>query len=105
MLLATNLYVSVGGGLLALVACTLQNIPPRWEYFAIAFGYLFAMHNLNRFTDRKSDKFSDPLQSIFYRRYRWPLFLISAIALTGAIVVTAGIGEQPFHLLIAMSIF
>ena len=105
MLLATNLYVSLGGGLLALVACTLQNIQPRPVYFAIAFGYLFAMHNLNRFTDRKSDKFSDPLQTIFYRRYRWPLLLVSILALTGAIMLTAGLGRQPFHLLVAMSIF
>ena len=105
MLLATNLYVSVGGGLLALVACTLQDIQPRLEFFAIAFGYLFAMHNLNRFTDRNSDKFSDPLQTIFYRRYRWPLFLLSTIALTGAIVVAAGLGQRPLLLLIAMSGF
>ncbi len=105
LLLATNLYVSMGGGLLALVACTLQNIEPRWEFFAVALGYLFAMHNLNRFTDRKSDKFSDPLQTIFYRRYRWPMFLLSAFALTGAIAVAAGLGRGPVLLLIAMSGF
>lgn len=105
MLLATNLYVSLGGGLLAMVACTLQNIQPRPEFFAVAFGYLFAMHNLNRFTDRKSDKFSDPLQTIFYRRYRWPLFLVSTVTLTSAIVVAAGLGQRPFLLLIAMSLF
>ncbi len=105
MLLATNLYVSLGGGLLALVACTMQNIPPRSEFFFIACGYLFAMHNLNRFTDRKSDKFSDPLQTIFYRRYRWPLFLLSTLTLTGAIAVAAGLGQRPLLLLIAMSVF
>jgi len=105
LLLATNLYVSLGGGLLALVACTLQNIEPRWEFFAVALGYLFAMHNLNRFTDRKSDKFSDPLQSIFYRRYRWPLFLLSAFALSGSVAVASGLGQEPVLLLIAMSAF
>ncbi|MDH3393441.1 MAG: 4-hydroxy-3-methylbut-2-enyl diphosphate reductase [Desulfobulbaceae bacterium] len=105
MLLATNLYVSLGGGLLTMVACVLQDIQPRPEFFGIAFGYLFAMHNLNRFTDRKSDKFSDPLQTIFYRRYRWPLFLVSTTTLTGAIVLAAGLGQQPMLLLIAMSVF
>ena len=105
MVLATNLYVSLGGGLLALVACTLQEITPRPEFFVIAFGYLFAMHNLNRFTDRKSDKFSDPLQTIFYRRYRWPLFLISVLTLTGSIIIAAGLGQRPVLLLIAMSGF
>jgi len=104
IMLATNLYVSLGGGLLTLVACTLQNIQPHPEFFIIGFGYLFAMHNLNRFTDRKSDKFSDPLQTIFYRRYRWPLFLISSLALTGAITITAGLGQRPLLLLITMSI-
>jgi len=104
LLLATNLYVSLGGGLMALVGSALQAIHPRTGFFLVAFGYLFAMHNLNRFTDRKSDKFSDPLQSLFYRRYRWPLFIVSALALTGALTVAAGLGRQPLLLLIAMSV-
>ena len=104
LLLATNLYVGLCGGLLALVASVLQSMPPRPEFFLVAFGYLFAMHNFNRFSDRKSDKFSDPLQSTFYRRYRWPLFVISALALAGALTMAAGLGRRPLSLLIVMSV-
>ncbi|MDH5297428.1 MAG: 4-hydroxy-3-methylbut-2-enyl diphosphate reductase [Desulfobulbaceae bacterium] len=104
LLLATNLYVSLGGGLLALVGCHLQTIPPHADFFLVAFGYLFAMHNLNRFTDRKSDKFSDPVQTLFYRRYRWPLFVVSSLALAVSLTVAAGLGPSPLMLLIAMSV-
>ena len=104
LLLATNTYVSLGGGLMALVGSALQAIPARTDFFLIAFCYLFAMHNLNRFTDRKSDKFSDPLQTVFYRRYRWPLFVVSALALAGALTLAAGLGSRPLALLVAMSV-
>ena len=33
------------------------------------------MHNLNRFTDRKLQKFNDPLRALFYEKYRWPLLI------------------------------
>ena len=105
LLLATNVYVSIAGGALTYTAGILQNNTPMASSFLISFLYLFAMHNLNRFTDRKLQKFSDPLRSLFYEKYRWPLLIISALSLALALTLVSEQGLKPFLLLAGMSIF
>jgi 4-hydroxy-3-methylbut-2-enyl diphosphate reductase len=105
LLLATNIYVSLAGGALTYTAEILQNNVPRASHFLISFLYLFAMHNLNRFTDRKLQKFNDPLRALFYEKYRWPLLIISALSLALALTLVFEHGLRPFLLLTGMSIF
>lgn len=105
LLLATNIYVSVAGGVLTYTAEILQNRRFQASFFLITFLYLFAMHNLNRFTDRKVQKFSDPLRALFYEKYRWPLLIISALALVLALTLVYEHGLKPFLLLTGISIF
>jgi (E)-4-hydroxy-3-methyl-but-2-enyl pyrophosphate reductase len=105
LLLATNIYVSIAGGALTYTAEILQNNVPRTSFFLISFLYLFAMHNLNRFTDRKLQKFNDPLRALFYEKYRWPLLIISALSLALALTLVYEHGLKPFLLLTGMSIF
>jgi len=105
ILLATNIYVSIAGGALTYTAEILQNNVPRASHFLISFLYLFAMHNLNRFTDRKLQKFNDPLRALFYEKYRWPLLIISALSLAFALTLVFEQGLKPFLLLTGMSIF
>ncbi len=104
-LLVTNIYVALGGGVLAYASGLLQEIQPQTSHFFIAFCYLFAMHNLNRFTDQRSKKYSDFIQVEFYKRYRWSLFTVSAISLPVAITLAYGLGKRPFFLLSGMSFF
>jgi 4-hydroxy-3-methylbut-2-enyl diphosphate reductase len=103
LLLATNVYVSVGGGVLAYTCGLLQSVEPRFSHFIVGFGYIFAMHNLNRFTDQKSKKFSDPIQGFSLPGYRWVMLSISGASLTMALTVTYGFGLKPFLLLTGMS--
>ncbi|MGB6288720.1 MAG: 4-hydroxy-3-methylbut-2-enyl diphosphate reductase [Desulfobulbales bacterium] len=105
LLLATNIYVGIAGGALTYTAGILQNIVPRPSHLLISFLYLFAMHNLNRFTDRKVQKFNDPLRALFYEKYRWPLLVISALSLAFALTLVFEHGLKPFLLLTGMSIF
>jgi (E)-4-hydroxy-3-methyl-but-2-enyl pyrophosphate reductase len=104
-LLATNVYVSLAGGALTYTAEILQNNVPKTSYFLISFFYLLAMHNLNRFTDRKLQKFSDPLRALFYEKYRWPLLIALALSLAFALTLVFEHGVRPFFLLTGMSIF
>ena len=104
-LLATNVYVSLAGGALTYTAEILQNNVPKMSYFLISFFYLLAMHNLNRFTDRKLQKFSDPLRALFYEKYRWPLLITLALSLAFALTLVFEHGVRPFFLLTGMSIF
>ena len=103
LLLATNLYVSIGGGLLAYTCGLLQSVEPRLSHFFVAFGYIFAMHNFNRFTEQKSKRFTDPIRSLFCQKYRWVIITASCMALGLALVLTYNLGLQPFLLLLGMS--
>ena len=105
LLLATNIYVGFAGSALTYTAEILQNNVPEISYLLVSFLYLFAMHNLNRFTDRKLQKFNDPLRAIFYEKYRWPLLVTSALSLALALTLVFEHGIKPFFLLTGMSIF
>jgi (E)-4-hydroxy-3-methyl-but-2-enyl pyrophosphate reductase len=103
LLLATNFYVGLGGGILAFTCGLLQNVAPKLSHFLIGFGYIFAMHNFNRFTDPKAEKFNDPIGGLFTRPNRWLMLSVSTLALTMALVLSAGFGLRPFLLLTGMS--
>jgi 4-hydroxy-3-methylbut-2-enyl diphosphate reductase len=105
LLLATNVYVSIAGGALTYTAEILQKNIPQMSHFFISFLYLFAMHNLNRFTDRNVQKYNDPLRALFYEKYRWPLLLTASISLALAVTLVFEHGPKPFALLTGMSIF
>jgi 4-hydroxy-3-methylbut-2-enyl diphosphate reductase len=105
LLLATNIYVSLAGGFLTYSCDLLQKNVPQKNHFLISFFYLFAMHNVNRFTDRKVQKFNDPLRALFYEKYRWPLLIALALSLGAALTLVFEHGWTPFLLLTGMSIF
>ena len=102
-LLATNLFVGLCGGLLAYACGLLQDIPLDPNNFFMAFGYLFAMHNLNRFTNQDAGKFNDPGRQGFFRRFQWHLLLISGVTLFFALAVAYSVGLDSFVLLLVMS--
>ncbi len=104
-LMASNLYVAAGGGIMTGACCLLQGIHPTWQLMAVAFGYLFAMHNLNRITDQRAKVFNDPILMNFYINNRNVFFLSSISALIAALVIGWTEGRGPFILLLIMSIF
>ncbi|MEW6220488.1 MAG: 4-hydroxy-3-methylbut-2-enyl diphosphate reductase [Thermodesulfobacteriota bacterium] len=103
LLLDTNLFVSVGGSALAWVCARLQGLPDSWQYAFAAFGYLLAMHNLNRFTGHEAAKLNDPFRARLYETFRWPLLLASMLALVVSLAVAFVAGPLPFVLLVVMS--
>jgi len=104
LLLETNLYISIGGGGLATVCALLQGIKPDWRHFLVAFGYLFAVHNFNRFASQESEKFNDPIRARFYRRYRVPLLGASVVSLASVLTVVYASGPLPFFVILGISI-
>jgi len=82
-----GMNVGLSGGLLALASSSLLGLGLDIRHFFLAFGYLFAMHNLNRFTDVNAQKFSDPLRALFYEKYRWPLLVTSSLSLALALTL------------------
>ena len=105
LLMVSNLYVALGGGLLALACSLLQGILPRPEQGVVAFCYLFAMHNINRLTEQQSKIFDDPVYLRFSRKYRKTMMGLATVFLVGALLITALDGWPSLLLLLVMSIF
>ena len=104
LLVATNVSAALGGAALTYTAVQLQGSRPQAGFSLISFLYLFGMHNINRFTDRKNQKFNDPLRAIFYEKYRWPFLTLSILSLLAALALVFHQGTKPFTLLVGMSL-
>ena len=102
-LLMTNLYVSAGGGVLALAISALCGGVPPLAAFTIAFGYLFAMHNVNRFFDVNAKKLNDPVLEGFCQRFCRPILLVAGLTLVLAAGFVWQLGLLPFFLFMLMS--
>jgi 4-hydroxy-3-methylbut-2-enyl diphosphate reductase len=103
--MASNLFISLAGGLLALICRILQHSRPDARDFFVTFGYLFAIHNLNRYTDYKTKRLNDPRQEAFWRRYSMPLLVLSGFAMVLSIYFALQEGALHFVLLLIISLF
>ena len=80
-LMASNLYVAVGGGLLACAVSSLLGESVTFATFMLVAAYLFAMHNLNRFNGSETGRFSDPVREKFRLKFLLPILALSWLAL------------------------
>ena len=104
-LLATNLYAALAGGLLGAVFSKVLGGSSWYRGFLISFGYLFAMHNINRYADKHAKKFNDPIVEHFCERYCPALMGISFLFLILSASLVYSIGTAPFLLFLAMTLF
>ncbi len=102
--MASNLFISLAGGLLALICRILQRSQPDARDFFVTFGYLFAIHNLNRYADYKTKRLNDPRQEAFWRHYSMPLLVLSAFALALSVYFALLEGTLHFVLLLMISL-
>jgi 4-hydroxy-3-methylbut-2-enyl diphosphate reductase len=105
VLLATNLYAAGAGGVLGAVFAKVLGGSSWQTGFLISFGYLFAMHNINRYADKHVKKFNDPIVEQFCKRYCPTLMGISFLLLILSASLVYSIGMAPFLLFLAMALF
>ncbi len=105
LLMASNLYVALGGGVLASSVGLLMGRACAPEHFVMVSCYLFAMHNLNRYSGSGLGRFSDPLREHFWRRYGRPLIVSSWLALGLALWLAYRYHDYSFPILAIMSLF
>jgi len=103
--MVSNLYVSIGGGLLAYACTLLQGLQPRLTQGVVAFCYLFAMHNINRLTDQQSKVFDDPVYLQFSCKYRKTMMTLATVFLSFGLGITSLAGWRSLMLLVVMSVF
>jgi (E)-4-hydroxy-3-methyl-but-2-enyl pyrophosphate reductase len=101
-LLQSNLYVAGGAGCLSYAAAVLQGIKPRLADFFITFFYVFAMHVLNRYTD-KASRFNYPSRAALYEHYKFGFFLSSLSGVIAALIIANAQGRAIFLALLAMT--
>ncbi len=95
-LMESNLYVSLGAGFLAYASLKLQGIEGTLLYFFIVAAYIYAVHNLNHFTDKEADAFSDPGRAIFFAKHERLIILLSLLAAAFALSLSYSLGLFPF---------
>ena len=104
MLMASNLYVALGGGVLACSMGLLMHRACAPEHFFMVACYLFAMHNLNRFSGTGVGCFSDPLRERFWHRFGGPFLVISWLALALSLWLAYQFPGYSFPILAVMSL-
>jgi len=101
--LKSNLYVALGAGCLSYTSSLLQQVEPLWEYFFVAFFYVYAMHLLNHFTDAAS-KLNDPVQTMFYGRHRGFLLVSGALSALFSLALGLYLAWEAFAFILLMSL-
>ncbi len=101
-LMKANVYLAVGAGCLSYTSSLLQDVEPLWRYFFVAFGYIYAMHILNNFTDAAS-KLNDPVQNHFYGRHRRFLLVSGLTSGMAALLLSLAMTPLAFAFILLMS--
>ncbi len=104
LILATNIYISLAAASLTYICMQLLGLAVDWRPPCLAAGYILAMHNLNRFTELRAKKISEPVKAYFFQRHRGVLFVFSSLALFFALALGYKLGPWPFRLLLLMSV-
>jgi 4-hydroxy-3-methylbut-2-enyl diphosphate reductase len=99
----TDLYSAAGAGCLAFAAMLLQGLPVAPLPILIASLYVYAMHVLNRFINRKSSSISSFREEsyLLHEKLYVTLAVLSMILALGASLAA---GKMPFILLFVISL-
>ncbi len=103
MLLNVNVVVSCGAGILSYVAAAIAGGSRTFSLAAMSALYVFAMHTVNRYTDKASLRFREPEQVAFYEKWYIPLCAASAAAILVALIIAYKNGLLSFFLLLIIS--
>jgi 4-hydroxy-3-methylbut-2-enyl diphosphate reductase len=104
MTVKTELYSAFGAGCLAYTGMLLQGMDPRPAAILAMVLYVFAMHTLNRFIDRKTSATIGSFREETYRSHE-KLYIGAALAsLSASLFLTAKLGMAPFTLLLTISV-
>jgi 4-hydroxy-3-methylbut-2-enyl diphosphate reductase len=99
----TDIYSAAGAGCLSFAAMLLQGLPVNLLYILIASLYVYAMHVLNRFINRKASSISSFREEsyLLHEKIYMTLAVCSMILALGAAFIA---GPAPFVLLFVISL-
>ncbi len=103
-LVFSNLYVAMGGGVLAYSICLLQYLTPKFSYAFVAFFYFLSMYMLNNFTDREAMGHNNPIKNAFYGKYKFPFLALGILSSLTALTISFKLGSLPFAAVFASTL-
>ena len=99
----TDIYSAAGAGCLSLAAMLLQGLPVDPLHILTASLYVYAMHTLNRFINRKASSISS-FREESYLLHEKIYVTLAILAMILALGASLFIGPRPFILLFAISL-
>jgi (E)-4-hydroxy-3-methyl-but-2-enyl pyrophosphate reductase len=101
----TDVYSAIGAAFLSLTAMMMQALPLRLSHIALAALYVYAMHTINRFVNRRTSTVIGSFREESYRKHESAYLVTSIMSLIVALVIGWFLGQAAFGLLLIMSIF
>ena len=100
----TDVYSAIGAAFLSLTAMLLQQLPVRWLHIMLAALYVYAMHTINRFVNRRTSTVIGSFREESYRKHESAYLATSITSLLLALVISWFLGQAAFGLLCFMSL-
>ena len=98
----TDVYSSLGAGLLTWMACALEGIELSFFPFLIAATYVFSMHTINRFIDREASTIIGSFREEVYLRRQRLLLFAAVLSLLVSVSFSALLGYPTLILILVL---
>jgi 4-hydroxybenzoate polyprenyltransferase and related prenyltransferases len=100
----TDIYSAIGAGCLSLAGMLLQGLNVNIGNIMIASFYVYSMHTLNRFIDRKRSSIISSFREDSYLKHKKAYVSVAIISLLLALSLSLLTGLAPFLLLLLISL-
>ncbi|MBN1664909.1 MAG: 4-hydroxy-3-methylbut-2-enyl diphosphate reductase, partial [Deltaproteobacteria bacterium] len=100
----TDIYSALGAGCLSFSAMLMQKLDVNVFHALTAALYVYAMHTLNRFINRKKESVIGSFREYAFLRHEALFVVIASLAILTALILAYVAGTGPFVLLLSISV-
>jgi (E)-4-hydroxy-3-methyl-but-2-enyl pyrophosphate reductase len=100
----TDVYSAIGAVFLCLTAMLLQHLPVHADHLLLAALFVYGMHTINRFVNRRTSTIIGSFREESYRRHEQAYLTTALLALALALLIGIFSGRAAFFILLLMSV-
>ena len=104
LLLMSNITVALGAASLSYAYIVLSQLNPNIIFPMLSFLYVYAMHGLNLFLDKRASIYNDPQRAEFLKKNSRILFITSAISILVGLFLAFAMGLASFLFIIGLCV-
>ena len=101
----TDVYSAIGAAFLSLTAMLIQNLPVHFPQILLAALFVYAMHTINRFVNRRTSTIIGSFREASYRHHEKAYLATAAASLILALAIGFFAGRAAFLILLCVSVF